>query len=70
MLLIGDEQEKEGHTLDQVSHNDNLCTLCEEFATEAVDYFAENKTRAEVMHMLHQACERMPSFKQQVITWF
>lgn len=53
-----------------VSRNDNLCTLCEEFASEAVDYLAENKTQTEIIGLLHVACNSVGSFKREVVTSF
>lgn len=53
-----------------VSTNDNLCTLCEEFASKAVDYLAENKTQTEIIEMLHVACSSVGSFKREVVTSF
>ncbi|WCJ27812.1 saposin B domain-containing protein [Euphorbia peplus] len=48
--------------------DNQVCTLCEEFAEQAVDYMTENKTQTEIIETLHKACTQMPSFKQQCIT--
>ncbi|XP_008245127.1 PREDICTED: prosaposin [Prunus mume] len=65
-------QEVETQTLqvsgDEFVGNDNVCTLCEEFAAQALDYLDENKTQTEIIEALHQTCSQLRSFKQQCIT--
>ncbi|KAG6643536.1 hypothetical protein CIPAW_09G218500 [Carya illinoinensis] len=51
----------------EISGNDKVCTLCEEFASEALDYFAENKTQTEILAILHLACSQVGSFKRECI---
>ncbi|KAL2484932.1 saposin B domain-containing protein [Abeliophyllum distichum] len=48
--------------------NEKPCTLCEEFATEALNYLSENKTQTEIIGILHKSCFRIPTFKKQCIT--
>ncbi|KAJ9185466.1 hypothetical protein P3X46_005104 [Hevea brasiliensis] len=62
------EQEREDQASDGVIRNDQVCTLCEEFASQALDYLNENKTQTEIIDTLHVACSRVPPFKQQCIT--
>ncbi|OAY41611.1 prosaposin [Manihot esculenta] len=62
------EQGREDQASDGVSRNKQLCTLCEEFTSQALDYLTENKTQTEVIDILHEACSRVPSFKQQCNT--
>ncbi|XP_031264593.1 prosaposin-like isoform X1 [Pistacia vera] len=59
---------KQGQVQGGAIENDNVCTLCEEFAAEAVDYLANNKTQTEIIDMLHMSCSRLASFKQQCKT--
>lgn len=59
--------EREAQHVEEVSKNENLCTLCEQFATEALDYLEQNKTQFEIISMLHKSCSKIPSFKQQVL---
>ncbi|KAJ0028848.1 hypothetical protein Pint_35026 [Pistacia integerrima] len=59
---------KQGQVQGGAIENDNVCTLCEEFAAEAVDYLADNKTQTEIIDMLHMSCSRLASFKQQCKT--
>ncbi|KAL5808963.1 hypothetical protein ACOSQ3_029654 [Xanthoceras sorbifolium] len=65
MKISKEEGEKESRTSEKVLQNDNVCSLCEEFAAQAVDYFSQNKTQTEIMDMLHVTCSRLRSFKQQ-----
>ncbi|KAF2306527.1 hypothetical protein GH714_019088 [Hevea brasiliensis] len=61
------EQERVDQASDGVIRNDQVCTLCEEFASQALDYLNENKTQTEIIDTLHVACSRVPPFKQQKI---
>lgn len=51
-----------------VGKNDNLCSLCEEYATEALFYLEQNKTQIEIISILHQSCDKLQSLKRQCIT--
>lgn len=51
-----------------VDKNENVCTLCEEFSAQALDYLAENKTQKEVVGILHRSCTQLHTFKQQCVT--
>ena len=62
-------QELEPQTLKEFSGNENVCTLCEEFASQALDYISENKTQLEIITYLHNSCSQLKSFKQQVISF-
>ncbi|PIN15746.1 Prosaposin [Handroanthus impetiginosus] len=59
--------EGEGQPVEAVRKNENLCTLCEEFAAEALNYLSKNKTQTEIISILHKSCSKIPSFKQQCI---
>ncbi|XWS09482.1 hypothetical protein CRYUN_Cryun40dG0088500 [Craigia yunnanensis] len=61
-------QGQDGEVVEKVSQKDNVCTLCEEFTNEAIDYLSKNKTQTEIVEMLHKSCSRIPSFEQQCIT--
>lgn len=52
----------------EVVKNEHFCTLCEEFAAEALEYLQEDKTQTEVIEMLHNTCSQLRSFEQQVVT--
>ncbi|KAM1038371.1 hypothetical protein ACFX13_033795 [Malus domestica] len=63
---------KSGHLVEtqtfqaeEVVGNEKACTLCEEFAGQALDYIGENKTQTEIVEYLHQTCSQLRSFKQQ-----
>ncbi|XP_039066817.1 prosaposin-like [Hibiscus syriacus] len=51
-----------------IVRNDNVCTLCEEYATEGIDFLSRNKTQTKIVKLLHNSCSRIPSFEQQCIT--
>lgn len=59
MLLSGSEN---------VGRSVDVCTLCEEYTTLALDYLNQNKTQNEVMDSLHKACLQMHGLAQQVLT--
>ena len=52
-------------TSEDVIKNDNVCTLCEEYAGQALKYLNSNKTQTEILELLHQSCSQMHSYKQQ-----
>lgn len=58
--------EGESHLVEEVSKNNELCTLCEDFASEALNYLSENKTQTEIISILHKSCSKIPTIKQQV----
>ncbi|GER44285.1 saposin B domain-containing protein [Striga asiatica] len=58
--LVGEGQHEE-----KVSKNERLCTLCEEFAGDALNYLNQNKTQTEILDILHKSCSKVLSFKQQ-----
>ncbi|CAK7343628.1 unnamed protein product [Dovyalis caffra] len=62
------KQENEIQTSNNVTRKDEVCTLCEEFATQALDYLAENKTQIEILEKLHKSCSRLTTFEQECIT--
>uniref|UniRef100_A0A1D1XM46 Pulmonary surfactant-associated protein B n=1 Tax=Anthurium amnicola TaxID=1678845 RepID=A0A1D1XM46_9ARAE len=47
--------------------NEKLCTLCEQFTTQAVEYLNNNKTHTEIVENLHHACFQLHSLKEQCI---
>ncbi|XP_022761419.1 prosaposin-like [Durio zibethinus] len=61
-------QGQDGEVVEKVARNDNVCTLCEEFVTEAIDFLSQNKTQTEIVEKLHESCSRIPSFEQQCIS--
>ncbi|KAE8702911.1 hypothetical protein F3Y22_tig00110478pilonHSYRG00014 [Hibiscus syriacus] len=61
-------QGPDNEVIEKVAQNDNVCTLCEQFTVEAVEYLSQNKTQTEIVEMLHTSCSRIPTFKQQCIT--
>ncbi|KAJ6795258.1 prosaposin-like [Iris pallida] len=49
----------------EVSRKEEVCTLCQDFTTQAVQYLADNKTQTEIIGILHLACSHLHSFKHQ-----
>lgn len=56
-------------SLKKAPRNNKVCTLCVEFASQALGYLAENQTQTEVIDTLHQTCSRIGSFRQEVATF-
>ncbi|KAG5552842.1 hypothetical protein RHGRI_010823 [Rhododendron griersonianum] len=52
----------------EVGGNENVCTMCEEFAAEAIKYLVENKTQLEIIDILHKTCSQLVPLEQQCIT--
>ncbi|XP_020575333.1 uncharacterized protein LOC110021254 [Phalaenopsis equestris] len=42
---------------------EQLCTVCEVFAAQATTFLNENKTRSEILDILHYACSHMHSLE-------
>lgn len=50
----------------ELSKKTDVCALCEEYTSKAIDYLNENKTQQEVIDILHNTCHQLASFKQKV----
>ncbi|XP_031396179.1 proactivator polypeptide-like 1 [Punica granatum] len=49
--------------------NDKVCTLCEEYATMALDYLTANSTKREILALLYMGCSQLPeAFQPECIT--
>ncbi|KAG8481390.1 hypothetical protein CXB51_026144 [Gossypium anomalum] len=66
--VVQTNQGQDEEVVENIVWKDNVCTLCEEFATEAIDFLSQNKTQTEIVEVLHKSCSRIPSFEQQCIT--
>ncbi|EOA26185.1 hypothetical protein CARUB_v10019623mg [Capsella rubella] len=53
---------------EQVSNKEDVCTLCEEYVTDALTYLEKNVTQAEIIENLHERCSQLRGFSQQCIT--
>lgn len=51
---------------EEVSKNEKVCTLCEEYVNVAITYLEKNETQAQVIEDLHERCSHMRGFAQQV----
>uniref|UniRef100_A0A803QF10 Pulmonary surfactant-associated protein B n=2 Tax=Cannabis sativa TaxID=3483 RepID=A0A803QF10_CANSA len=52
---------------ENVGKDENVCTLCEEYATQALEYLEQNKTQIEILEILHESCSKMHAFKPKCI---
>ncbi|GAB4833192.1 hypothetical protein Ancab_031436 [Ancistrocladus abbreviatus] len=53
---------------EEVGKKVDVCTFCEQYASEAVTYLSENKTQTEVIELLQTTCSQLHSLKEQCIT--
>ncbi|KZV40873.1 WEB family protein-like [Dorcoceras hygrometricum] len=47
--------EEDTRHMEEFRNNEDLCTLCQNFAADAIIYLAENKTQTEIISILHQS---------------
>ncbi|CAN0846781.1 Proactivator polypeptide-like 1 [Linum grandiflorum] len=52
----------------QVGKNEELCTLCQQYTAQALQYLANNKTQTEIIAILHRSCSQVASFKRECIS--
>lgn len=45
---------------------EQLCTVCEVFTAKASTFLNENKTRSEILDILHHACSQLHSLELKV----
>ncbi|XP_048627759.1 prosaposin-like [Brassica napus] len=53
---------------EEVSKNENVCTLCEEYVTSALAYLEKNETQTQILEDLHDQCSLIRGFEQQCVT--
>ncbi|KAF8081106.1 hypothetical protein N665_0907s0028 [Sinapis alba] len=53
---------------EEVSKNENVCTLCEEYVNSALSYLEKNETQSQILEDLHDRCSHIRGFEQQCIT--
>ncbi|CAK8542159.1 unnamed protein product [Lathyrus sativus] len=46
----------------------DVCALCEEYTTKALDYINENKTQSEVIDILHNTCHQLHTFERKCVS--
>ncbi|XP_038988918.1 proactivator polypeptide-like 1 isoform X2 [Phoenix dactylifera] len=66
-IMVDYKIQSENRMSESVARNQELCTLCEEFTSQAIYHLGENKTQAEIINTLHQACSRLHSFEKQCV---
>lgn len=59
------EEETQVQPLEEVNGNEQLCTLCEEYTTKALNYMVNNKTQTEIIDLLHKSCLKMRFYKKE-----
>ncbi|XP_024017899.1 proactivator polypeptide-like 1 [Morus notabilis] len=52
----------------QKDATDNICTLCEQYAGQALDYLRHNQTQNEILEILHQSCSQLRSLEQKCLS--
>ncbi|KAL8155032.1 hypothetical protein AgCh_000420 [Apium graveolens] len=57
-------QDSEKDTI-EIEKNDNVCTLCKEYTSEALTYLDANKMQEEIIHILHGSCSMLHSLKEE-----
>ncbi|MQL92340.1 hypothetical protein Taro_024961 [Colocasia esculenta] len=57
----------ESSVLSENIKTEKLCTLCEQFTAQAVEYLSNNKTQTEIIENLHHACFQLHNLKEQCI---
>ncbi|KAH1199472.1 Prosaposin [Glycine max] len=62
-----DARELANSETSELSIKPDVCALCEEYITKALDYLHENKTETEIISILHNTCHQLPSFKQKCV---
>ncbi|KAH1235284.1 Prosaposin [Glycine max] len=62
-----DSRELTNSGTSELSIKPDVCALCEEYITKALDYLHENKTETEIINILHNTCHQLPSFKQKCV---
>ncbi|KAG2263394.1 hypothetical protein Bca52824_070473 [Brassica carinata] len=53
---------------EEVSKNENVCTLCEEYVNSALTYLEKNETQAQIIEDLRDRCSHIRGFEQQCIS--
>ncbi|XP_020234099.1 prosaposin isoform X2 [Cajanus cajan] len=71
LILLGaawacDARGLANYELNRKSESD-VCALCEEYATEALDYLNDKENQRKIIDALHNTCYQLLSFKQQCI---
>lgn len=63
-----DIPERQVKAVKEGNGNDVVCTMCEEFTTQALTYLKNNKTQEEIIGLLTKSCSKLLAFEQQCIT--
>ncbi|XP_074311877.1 uncharacterized protein LOC141647549 [Silene latifolia] len=69
--LVSDARDlatSEGPGVDVAGTKIDVCTLCEQYVTVALDYLTDEKTQNEVLEALHKTCSQMHNLADQCMT--
>ncbi|MFS7976648.1 putative saposin-like type B, region 1, saposin B type, region 2 [Helianthus anomalus] len=66
--VLRSNAEKRFGVLGNMGKKDELCSLCEEYTSEALIYLQQNKTQQEIISILHDSCSKLHSLSKQCIT--
>ncbi|XP_010937982.1 uncharacterized protein [Elaeis guineensis] len=66
-IMVDNKIQSESRMSESIARNQELCTICEEFTSQATYYFGENETQTEIINTLHHACSRLHSFEKQCV---
>nr|GMC95428.1 prosaposin-like [Ipomoea batatas] len=58
--------EKQVQATKLVSRNEQVCLLCEQYASEALAFLSNEQTQREITDFLLKACSKFPVYKQEV----
>nr|GMC99734.1 prosaposin-like [Ipomoea batatas] len=64
-----DASEKQVQATKLVSRNEQVCLLCEQYASEALAFLSNEQTQREITDFLLKACSKFPVYKQECIGW-
>jgi saposin len=66
LTLVSDARSFLDSTLSEEVHTkENVCTMCEEYVTDALTYLENNETQSQIIEDLHDRCSHMRGFEQQ-----
>ncbi|XP_019184325.1 PREDICTED: prosaposin-like [Ipomoea nil] len=62
-----DVSEKEVQATKLVSRNEQVCLLCEQYASEALAYLSNEQNQREITEFLLKTCYKLPVYKQECV---
>lgn len=65
-MLDWHAESREVQAVKVAKGNDIVCTMCEEFTSQALTYLNNNKTQEEIIGLLLKSCAKLRVYEQQV----